>query len=149
MYCLYADDDALPLALSGFAHFIIQIDAPIVINCDTIVRIREWVGSSWEYLPGASVIDAFCAIEEPTLVATISLGKVMDNLTWASRFLVSSSDTALFQIAQIALCLGFEGLALDETNSYLEFVARNHTHRIDFNIFPSCPPPVLTVCVFL
>ena len=81
MYCLYADDVALPLALSGSAHFIIQIDASIVINCDTIDRIKDWVGSVWEYLPGSSIIDTFCAVEDPTLSATISLGKVMDNLT--------------------------------------------------------------------
>lgn len=102
----------LKLPLSGSAHFIIQIDASIVINCDTIDRIKDWVGSVWEHLPGSSIIDTFCAVEDPTLSATISLG--------------------------------FEGLALDETNSYLEFVAGTHTHRIDFNIFPSCPPPVLT-----
>jgi len=40
--------------------------------------------------------------------------------------------------------VGFEGFAIDETNSYLEFQAGDHTMRIEFNIFPECPAPVLT-----
>lgn len=66
---------ALPLALSGYAHFIIQFEASIVINCDFIITIREWAGEWWEHLPGAPAIDAFCALDEPTLRVTISLGK--------------------------------------------------------------------------
>ena len=65
----------LYLALNGAAHFVIQIDASIIVNCDTINRIKEWVGDNWEHLPGASIIDTFCATEEPTLRATLSLGK--------------------------------------------------------------------------
>jgi len=102
----------LKLPLSGLAHFIIQFDASIVINCDIITTIKEWAGDMWEHLPGTPTIDAFCDRTEPTLKVTFSLG--------------------------------FEGFALDPFNSYLEFGAGDDKHRIDFDIFPTCPPPVLT-----
>ena len=67
----------LPLALSGLAHFIIQFDASIVINCDIITTIKELAGDMWEHLPGTPTIDAFCDRTEPTLKVTFSLGKVI------------------------------------------------------------------------
>jgi len=44
----------------------------------------------------------------------------------------------------VTISIGFEGMNLDRTNSYLEFGANGQQRRIGFDIFPSCPPPVLT-----
>merc|ERR1712194_715621 len=44
----------------------------------------------------------------------------------------------------VTFSIGFQGFAIDEVNSYLEFNDGDHKHKIDFDIFPTCPPPVLT-----
>jgi len=44
----------------------------------------------------------------------------------------------------VTVSIGFRGFAIDAVNSYLEFNAGDHRRRIDFDVFPTCPPPVLT-----
>jgi hypothetical protein len=50
----------------------------------------------------------------------------------------------------MCFCLeGFDGINLDRKNSFVEVGANDDKARLDFDIFPSCPPPVLTVCPHL
>lgn len=63
---------------------------------------------------------------------------------YAPRFLVSLSNAVLHLFFWH---VGFQGFAIDEVNSYLKFNDGDHKHRIYFDIFPTCPPSVLTVCL--
>jgi len=42
------------------------------------------------------------------------------------------------------MSIGFNGINLDRKNSFVEVAANNNKARLDFDIFPSCPPPVIT-----
>ena len=57
------------------------------------------------------------------------------------------ADTLVFLIKWCFIA-GFEGFSVDRVNTFLEFRGSNNKPlRLDYEDFPSCPAPVLTVCL--
>ena len=74
-------------ALSGLAHFIVQFELGIEIQCGIIDAIKKLVEGFeelfkidiWNKLPGSAEIDSFCNSKDKKLSVGMSLGK---NLVW-------------------------------------------------------------------
>ena len=74
-------------ALSSLAHFIVQFELGIEIECGIIAipkmaikGVEELFSTDiWNHLPGSAEIDSFCSSEDTTLRVGMSIGK---SLAW-------------------------------------------------------------------
>jgi len=113
----------IKLPLAGLAHFIFQFEVEIKINCGIIDAIKARVQSTEDMLG--------------------EQGQIWDQLPGAGA-IDAFCDPAKPETVSATISIGFDGINLDRKKSFVEVGANDNKARLDFDIFPSCPPPVLT-----
>jgi len=108
------------LPLSGLATFIVQFGINIEIDCGILNAIKTLIQGT-----------------EDTLNV-----QIWNQLPGSSE--IDSFCSSPNRNLSAEMSIGFEGVNLLRKQSYIEFGAGSSKKRIDFDIFPSCPPPVFT-----